>query len=60
MDPDNLKPLQNTFLFVAAVCDRRGFMENGQPTALTERRYRCFAEVSIQIGETLLIRLPAN
>src|ERR1035437_7601235 len=47
---DDLKPLQNTFLFVAAVCDHRGFMENGQPTALIERRYRCFAEVSIYTG----------
>jgi hypothetical protein len=33
-------------LAVAAVCDRREFEEISLATALTERRYRTFAEVS--------------
>src|SRR5665213_1387271 len=45
--PDNrLKPLRKSPLVVAAVYDRRDLRENHHPSALTERRYRAFAEVS--------------
>jgi hypothetical protein len=37
-------------LAVAAVCDRRDFEEISPATALTERRYRTLAEVSITVG----------
>ena len=45
------RPLQKSSLVVAAVCDRRGFPENHVSSALAERRYRGFAEVSYHVAQ---------
>ena len=54
------KSLQEPSLIVAAVCDRRDFPANRCPSALIERRYRTFAQVSVGIIRTGLIRMDTD
>jgi len=41
-----MRPLRKSPWVVAAVYDRRDWLENHHSPALTERRYRALAEVS--------------